>query len=144
MSNLTMTNDNSDSDFTPIPIPNKRYFTIGEVSELCHVKAHVLRYWEQEFAQLKPAKRRGNRRYYQHKDVHLVQHIKHLLYEEGYTISGAKAQLAQHKGHPQPAESPTISSLKLIDAEDIKQQMTRAELDDVIQELTKIRDNLAD
>ena len=74
-------------------IPAKRYFTIGEVSELCGVKAHVLRYWEQEFTQLKPVKRRGNRRYYQHHEVLLIRHIRQLLYEEGFTISGARSRL---------------------------------------------------
>lgn len=74
-------------------IPNKRYFTIGEVSELCDVKPHVLRYWEQEFPQLKPVKRRGNRRYYQRQDVILIRQIRSLLYDQGYTISGAKVQL---------------------------------------------------
>jgi DNA-binding transcriptional MerR regulator len=75
------------------PIPAKRYFTIGEVSELCGVKPHVLRYWEQEFTQLKPVKRRGNRRYYQHHEVLLVRRIRQLLYDEGFTISGARNRL---------------------------------------------------
>jgi len=75
------------------PIPAKRYFTIGEVSELCGVKPHVLRYWEQEFTQLKPMKRRGNRRYYQHHEVLLIRRIRQLLYEEGFTISGARNRL---------------------------------------------------
>jgi DNA-binding transcriptional MerR regulator len=75
------------------PIPAKRYFTIGEVSELCGVKPHVLRYWEQEFTQLKPVKRRGNRRYYQHHEVLLVRRIRELLYEQGFTISGARNKL---------------------------------------------------
>jgi len=75
------------------PIPAKRYFTIGEVSELCGVKTHVLRYWEQEFSQLKPVKRSGNRRYYQHHEVLLVRKIRHLLYNEGFTISGARNRL---------------------------------------------------
>src|SRR4030088_2251190 len=79
-------------------IPAKRYFTIGEVSELCGVKPHVLRYWEQEFTQLKPLKRRGNRRYYQHHEVLLIRRIRELLYEHGFTINGAR--------HP-PAHSPT-------------------------------------
>ena len=74
-------------------IPGKRYFTIGEVSELCAVKPHVLRYWEQEFPQLSPVKRRGNRRYYQHQDVILIRQIRALLYEEGYTIGGARLQM---------------------------------------------------
>lgn len=80
------------------PIPAKRYFTIGEVSDLCGVKAHVLRYWEQEFTQLKPLKRRGNRRYYQHHEVLLVRRIRELLYDQGYTIHGARNQLS-HPGH---------------------------------------------
>ncbi len=75
------------------PIPGKRYFTIGEVSELCAVKPHVLRYWEQEFPQLKPMKRAGNRRYYQHNDVQMVRNIRGLLYAEGYTIGGARQRL---------------------------------------------------
>ena len=75
------------------PIPAKRYFTIGEVSELCGVKPHVLRYWEQEFTQLKPVKRRGNRRYYQHHEVLLIRRIRELLYEDGFTISGARNRL---------------------------------------------------
>jgi DNA-binding transcriptional MerR regulator len=75
------------------PIPAKRYFTIGEVSELCGVKPHVLRYWEQEFTQLKPVKRRGNRRYYQHHEVLLIRRIRELLYEQGFTINGARNRL---------------------------------------------------
>ncbi len=75
-------------------IPGKRYFTIGEVSELCGVKPHVLRYWEQEFPSLKPVKRRGNRRYYQRHDVILIRQIRSLLYEQGYTIGGARQKLA--------------------------------------------------
>jgi len=80
------------------PIPAKRYFTIGEVSELCGVKPHVLRYWEQEFTQLKPVKRRGNRRYYQHHEVLLIRRIRELLYEEGFTISGARNRLDEATG----------------------------------------------
>jgi DNA-binding transcriptional MerR regulator len=75
-------------------IPAKRYFTIGEVSELCEVKPHVLRYWEQEFSQLKPVKRRGNRRYYQRQDVILIRQIRSLLYEQGFTIGGARQRMA--------------------------------------------------
>ncbi|MFP3891590.1 MerR family transcriptional regulator [uncultured Ralstonia sp.] len=75
------------------PIPAKRYFTIGEVSDLCAVKPHVLRYWEQEFTQLKPVKRRGNRRYYQHHEVLLIRRIRELLYEQGFTINGARNRL---------------------------------------------------
>jgi DNA-binding transcriptional MerR regulator len=81
------------------PIPAKRYFTIGEVSELCGVKPHVLRYWEQEFTQLKPVKRRGNRRYYQHHEVLLIRRIRELLYEEGFTISGARNRLDNSGPH---------------------------------------------
>jgi DNA-binding transcriptional MerR regulator len=93
------------------PIPAKRYFTIGEVSELCGVKPHVLRYWEQEFSQLRPMKRRGNRRYYQHHEVLLVRRIRQLLYEEGFTINGARNRLGdsaaglarQRNGDPSPS-----------------------------------------
>nr|MBL8454598.1 MerR family transcriptional regulator [Zoogloeaceae bacterium] len=81
------------------PIPAKRYFTIGEVSELCAVKPHVLRYWEQEFTQLKPVKRRGNRRYYQHHEVLLIRRIRSLLYEDGFTISGARSKLGETAIH---------------------------------------------
>lgn len=77
------------------PIPAKRYFTIGEVSDLCCVKPHVLRYWEQEFTQLKPVKRGGNRRYYQHHEVMLIRRIRQLLYQEGFTISGARNRLGE-------------------------------------------------
>lgn len=92
------------------PIPAKRYFTIGEMSELCGVKPHVLRYWEQEFTQLKPVKRRGNRRYYQHHEVLLIRRIRQLLYEEGFTISGARSRLENHAAPQEviaPAPSPT-------------------------------------
>ena len=85
--------DASESRVELPPIPGKRYFTIGEVSELCGVKPHVLRYWEQEFPQLKPVKRRGNRRYYQRHDVILIRQIRALLYEQGFTIGGARQQL---------------------------------------------------
>ncbi len=81
-------------------IPAKRYFTIGEVSELCGVKPYVLRYWEQEFTQLKPMKRRGNRRYYQHHEVLLIRRIRELLYDQGFTISGARNRLADGHAHP--------------------------------------------
>ena len=94
-------------DNKPLPaIPAKRYFTIGEVSELCGVKAYVLRYWEQEFTQLKPMKRRGNRRYYQHHEVLLIRRIRDLLYEQGFTISGARNQLTDVAGsHAQASAS---------------------------------------
>ena len=80
------------------PIPAKKYFTIGEVSDLCGVKPHVLRYWEQEFPQLTPVKKRSNRRYYQHQDVLMIRQIRSLLYEKGYTIGGARVQLAGDEG----------------------------------------------
>ena len=94
------------------PIPAKRYFTIGEVSELCGVKPHVLRYWEQEFTQLKPVKRRGNRRYYQHHEVLLIRRIRELLYEQGFTISGARARLDQSANADQPASSELAMAMR--------------------------------
>lgn len=103
------------------PIPAKRYFTIGEVAELCGVKPHVLRYWEQEFTQLSPMKRRGNRRYYQHHEVLMVRRIRDLLYEQGFTISGARAQLENTKGNHEvaqeklPIRQPPSSASKPID-----------------------------
>ena len=103
-------------------IPAKRYFTIGEVSELCGVKPHVLRYWEQEFTQLRPMKRRGNRRYYQHHEVLLVRRIRELLYEQGFTINGARHRLdendraprahARANGNGKHAESMDIASVR--------------------------------
>ena len=78
------------------PIPAKRYFTIGEVSDLCGVKPHVLRYWEQEFTQLRPVKRRGNRRYYQHHEVLMIRRIRDLLYDQGFTITGARNKIQEH------------------------------------------------
>mgnify|MGYP000571959593 FL=1 len=96
------------------PIPGKRYFTIGEVSELCAVKPHVLRYWEQEFPQLRPVKRRGNRRYYQRHEVELIREIRRLLYLDGYTISGARNQLQKPmaKGEIDPAPGPARSDYR--------------------------------
>ncbi|QET02051.1 MULTISPECIES: MerR family transcriptional regulator [Cupriavidus] len=91
--------DKSSERITLPPIPAKRYFTIGEVSELCAVKPHVLRYWEQEFTQLKPVKRRGNRRYYQHHEVLLIRRIRELLYEQGFTINGARNRLDEVRHH---------------------------------------------
>ena len=92
------------------PIPAKRYFTIGEVSELCAVKPHVLRYWEQEFSQLKPVKRRGNRRYYQHHEVLLIRRIRDLLYEQGFTINGARHRLDSETAEPRAAARAALSS----------------------------------
>ena len=102
------------------PIPAKRYFTIGEVSELCAVKPHVLRYWEQEFPQLKPVKRRGNRRYYQRQDVLLIRQIRALLYQQGFTIGGARQQLSGEQAREDVNQSQQI----------IRQ--VRAELEDVL------------
>ena len=95
------------------PIPAKRYFTIGEVSELCGVKPHVLRYWEQEFTQLKPVKRRGNRRYYQHHEVLLIRRIRELLYEQGFTISGARARLDEAAVQMKPASQAKLNAASL-------------------------------
>ncbi len=92
------------------PIPAKRYFTIGEVSGLCAVKAHVLRYWEQEFTQLRPVKRRGNRRYYQHHEVLLIRRIRELLYLDGFTISGARQRLEQEPESVVPTTTPNAAS----------------------------------
>lgn len=105
-------------NFVLPPIPAKRYFTIGEVSDLCGVKPHVLRYWEQEFAQLKPVKRRGNRRYYQHHEVLLIRRIRELLYEQGFTINGARNKLNNQVAHveekiEEQESVPTISFSKI-------------------------------
>ena len=92
-------------------IPSKRYFTISEASNLCNVEAHVLRYWEHEFSQLSPIKRRGNRRYYQRHDVMLIRHIKELLYDNGYTIKGAKQKLSDEVSD-QESKSNSISAIR--------------------------------
>ncbi len=105
------------------PIPGKRYFTISEVSELCRVKPHVLRYWEQEFPKLQSVKRRGNRRYYQHHDVHVIREIRNLLYIEGFTISGARNRLTQEA---EPAREGRAEALALLaeGLEEIRQLLT--------------------
>jgi DNA-binding transcriptional MerR regulator len=111
------------------PIPAKRYFTIGEVSELCGVKPHVLRYWEQEFTQLKPVKRRGNRRYYQHHEVLLIRKIRELLYKQGFTISGARNRLDGAEDElptvaaSKEAESPNNTTAPNVDLGSIKSQI---------------------
>ncbi|HEB98544.1 MAG TPA: MerR family transcriptional regulator [Thiotrichales bacterium] len=107
------------------PIPGKRYFTIGEVSELCGVKPHVLRYWEQEFPQLKPVKRRGNRRYYQRHDVLMIRQIRSLLYEQGFTIGGARQRLSGEEAREDITQSQQI----------IRQM--RAELEELLQILRR-------
>lgn len=108
------------------PIPAKRYFTIGEVSELCAVKPHVLRYWEQEFTQLRPVKRRGNRRYYQHHEVLLIRRIRELLYEEGFTISGARQRLElDAENPPQPAaKGESKAAAPALDAAKVRAEIT--------------------
>ena len=103
-------------------IPRKRYFAIGEVSELCAVKPHVLRYWEQEFPQLKPVKRRGNRRYYQHDDVQMVRRIRSLLYEQGFTIGGARQRLREMRGET-VAPDGVAGNTPLTPAENKKQML---------------------
>jgi DNA-binding transcriptional MerR regulator len=117
------------------PIPAKRYFTIGEVSELCGVKPHVLRYWEQEFTQLKPVKRRGNRRYYQHHEVLLIRKIRELLYEQGFTISGARNRLDGAEDKAAVVEMPQIS--KMASASDLPENFDlstfRIQIQEVIQ-----------
>ena len=103
-------------------IPAKRYFTIGEVSDLCGVKPYVLRYWEQEFTQLKPMKRRGNRRYYQHHEVLLIRRIRDLLYEQGFTISGARNRLTEaghSRGQPAPVSGDDALPDDLLEADDM-------------------------
>lgn len=107
------------------PIPGKRYFTIGEVSELCGVKPHVLRYWEQEFPQLKPVKRRGNRRYYQRQDVLIIRQIRSLLYDDGFTIGGARNRLTGDEAKEDVSQSQQI----------IRQ--LRGELDDILKILRR-------
>jgi DNA-binding transcriptional MerR regulator len=122
-----MTEASSQSELPPIPA--KRYFTIGEVADLCAVKPHVLRYWEQEFSQLKPVKRRGNRRYYQHHEVLLIRRIRQLLYEEGFTISGARNKL---------------ESVDAARAQSVKESMARALTPaELREELVAIRDLLS-
>ena len=107
------------------PIPGKRYFTIGEVSELCGVKPHVLRYWEQEFPQLKPAKRRGNRRYYQRHDVLMVRQIRSLLYYQGYTISGARQQLSGENAKHDLSQTHQVLRQMRLELEEILQVLKR-------------------
>ena len=120
------------------PIPAKRYFTIGEVSELCGVKPHVLRYWEQEFTQLSPVKRRGNRRYYQHHEVLLIRRIRALLYDDGFTISGArnlldtKGRLKSEKNKPaEGVLADGLSTAPLSQDSAVSVQNLRAELADI-------------
>lgn len=107
------------------PIPAKRYFTIGEVSELCGVKPHVLRYWEQEFEQLKPVKRRGNRRYYQRHDVLMIRQIRSLLYEQGFTIGGARQRLEGESARNDVSRSQQIIRQVRMELEDVLHVLKR-------------------
>lgn len=128
----------SSSETPSLPaIPAKRYFTIGEVAELCEVKPHVLRYWEQEFTQLRPIKRRGNRRYYQHHEVLLIRRIRHLLYDEGFTISGARNRLSAGRDQPHDPEAAVRLSATEF-------QSLRAELDGIRAELSQVLNETAD
>ena len=106
-------------------IPGKRYFTIGEVSELCGVKPHVLRYWEQEFPQLKPVKRRGNRRYYQRHDVIMIRQIRSLLYEQGFTIGGARQQLSGDTAKEDLSQRQQVVRQMRMELEDLLQILKR-------------------
>ena len=112
------------NDLLP-PIPGKRYFTIGEVSDLCAVKPHVLRYWEQEFPQLKPVKRRGNRRYYQRQDVLIIRQIRSLLYEEGFTIGGARQKLTGDEARTDVSQSQQIIKQLRIELEQVLKILRR-------------------
>ena len=107
------------------PIPAKRYFTIGEVSELCGVKPYVLRYWEQEFSQLKPMKRRGNRRYYQHHEVLLIRRIRELLYEQGFTIGGARQKMSGEDAREDITQSQQIVHQIRLELEEVLQLLKR-------------------
>ena len=107
------------------PIPGKRYFTIGEVSDLCAVKPHVLRYWEQEFPQLKPVKRRGNRRYYQRQDVLIIRQIRSLLYDEGFTIGGARQRLTGDEAKSDVTQSQQIIKQIRVELEQVLKILRR-------------------
>ena len=107
------------------PIPGKRYFTIGEVSDLCAVKPHVLRYWEQEFPQLKPVKRRGNRRYYQRQDVLIIRQIRSLLYEDGFTIGGARQRLMGEEAKSDLSQSQQIIKQLRVELEQVLKILRR-------------------
>ena len=114
----------SNNDELPA-IPGKRYFTIGEVSTLCGVKPHVLRYWEQEFPQLKPVKRRGNRRYYQRQDVLMIRQIRSLLYEQGFTIGGARQKMSGEEAKEDVTQSQQIIHQIRLELEDVLQLLKR-------------------
>ena len=123
---------------TDLPaIPAKRYFTIGEVSELCGVKPHVLRYWEQEFTQLKPLKRRGNRRYYQHHEVLLIRRIRELLYEHGFTINGARNRLEESGPSPSMARADGSGQKTMTVPQPISPSNIRKELKSILKMLER-------
>jgi len=105
------------------PIPGKRYFTIGEVSDLCAVKPHVLRYWEQEFPQLKPVKRRGNRRYYQRQDVLVIRQIRNLLYDQGFTIGGARQRLSGDQNREEATPYKQLLRQMISELEDLLREL---------------------
>ncbi|AQV93615.1 MerR family transcriptional regulator [Cupriavidus necator] len=132
-----MSDKSSDRIALP-PIPAKRYFTIGEVSELCAVKPHVLRYWEQEFTQLKPVKRRGNRRYYQHHEVLLIRRIRDLLYEQGFTINGARNRLDEGRHH-----SATTAAQEAVEASDESAAALSVDIAGLRNELVEVQHLLA-
>lgn len=123
------------------PIPAKRYFTIGEVSDLCGVKPHVLRYWEQEFTQLKPVKRRGNRRYYQHHEVLLIRRIRELLYEQGFTISGARNRLDSRLRDEPEVESVEVVETPVVEVPPIDPHALRKELQAILDALIPAVEN---
>jgi DNA-binding transcriptional MerR regulator len=120
------------------PIPAKRYFTIGEVSELCAVKPHVLRYWEQEFSQLKPVKRRGNRRYYQHHEVLLIRRIRDLLYEQGFTINGARHRLDSESVEPRAAARAAAPSTTIAPPPASSDELDASALRQALQEIRRL------
>ena len=137
------------------PIPAKRYFTIGEVSELCGVKPHVLRYWEQEFTQLRPMKRRGNRRYYQHHEVLMIRRIRELLYDQGFTISGARNRLQElaqgERKRPNEAALEEVEVIELDSPEaadsgfaDFEDSLAPQEAEAFHQQLVKLRQELSE
>lgn len=135
-----MASESLQSNVPGLPaIPAKRYFTIGEVGDLCGVKPHVLRYWEQEFTQLRPMKRRGNRRYYQHHEVLMIRRIRELLYDQGFTISGARNQLQE--GAPHAAATVSFEPIELSDP---SQQGPLLHIEDIRKELSEIRHLLFD
>ena len=130
METVTATTPNSKEESLLPPIPDKRYFTIGEVGELCDVKPHVLRYWEQEFNQLKPVKRRGNRRYYQPHEVLLIRRIRSLLYERGFTINGARHVLSSPEEKvaikqllDEQQKKPPVSKVQSVDKKMVEEEI---------------------